>query len=253
MAGFQTMLLDWISKPWHDPNNNEISWLNMTSAVAPYQRKAGYYEGFEQMCDNQMVLTSAAVQNFSVLATALVVFFCGTVIAAQLVLPWVVSFLRRRRKNLGRKAAMRELARDADEKYQLLRMAMEGGRVGHWESGAFGVPVTESPTEVDPPIRDGGFTRYAPSYASRYPEEKPREIGEVDATLRRKLELSDSPSATSLEDEMRAVFGISMMPSLDSLKKGGVRRMDTGFSEADTVTEVDDRGYDATDPSPVKY
>ncbi|PKS05536.1 hypothetical protein jhhlp_008053 [Lomentospora prolificans] len=158
LSHFQNMILDWSSKPWLDPSGNDTisQHINMTRLDTAY-REVNILPEFKEQCRNTIIRTSASVQNFNVTATLLVLCLIFAIIGAKLVLSTVVEFLRKRKRAGGLvdpKAVDKAIARDADDKYQLLRMALEGTRIGGWEMGPFGMPVTKEGAEILPPQRD---------------------------------------------------------------------------------------------------
>ncbi len=118
---------------------------------------------FNQLCLSQRIRTGSTVQNFSVLAMVLVIVLSMVIIVLSATLPSCVLSLRsrrRRRNRLSPEAEMRYLARLADEKYELLRMALENGGVERWETGKWGIPVTDDAAKIVPRTLQGGLGGY---------------------------------------------------------------------------------------------
>jgi hypothetical protein len=212
LANFQAKTVEWTSKPWASPSNK---YINATFLQARYNVSEEERSAFSEICKTQLIHSSELVQNFSVLATTLAIFFAGGCIILNLILPWLMTYLRAHAWSKSETARVREMARDADDKYQLLRMALEGSHFNKWELGAFGLPVTKKAIGVSNPIMINGFIGYpnrvrtglssfdsadsqthlSPSHSS--------DAGQ-DTRTKRVLELS-SPTST-LSDDIHAAF-----------------------------------------------
>lgn len=174
LVGLQNTLLNWIVKPWmtgYDdvpvsstgmvgPSNAAINATALTSRYVA----AGLKEQEQSLCHNQLIRTAAAVQNFSVLATFLVVALTVLIIAAGTFLPAIMSFIRQRRgpKNQGpQKGFTHELMREADQQFQILRMALETAGIYDWKVGPGGIPITAKPFKVTNPVQIDGLPRHS--------------------------------------------------------------------------------------------
>lgn len=63
------------------------------------------------------------------------------------------------RRNQESAATM--LAREADDKNHLLRMALEAAGINEWERGTFNIPVTKTQSRIQQPVfRQDGFVGY---------------------------------------------------------------------------------------------
>lgn len=105
----------------------------------------------DEQCRNQLISPTGEVQNFSVLITSIILSICLIVIVLSLVLERLAEC----RKLRGR-FPMSCIARQADDKFHLLRMALRNssGDTSAWELGSSDVPVTRvssiyCETEVD--------------------------------------------------------------------------------------------------------
>lgn len=150
--------MDWSSKPWLDPQANDSlsAHVNMTRLDAAYSA-VNLVSEFNEACRNTVIRTSASVQNFRVTVTLVVLCITFSILATKLLLSTIVEHVRDRKRAGGLfnpSTAVKEIARDADDKYHLLRMALEGTRIGGWESGAFGVPITRQSGDILAPRRD---------------------------------------------------------------------------------------------------
>ena len=162
----QNQVLIWAKKPWDKPGEptEEYRLMNNSQLEQPYVA-ASLGDEFTKLCNNQLISTTAAVQNFSVLATALVVFVSVGFILAALWLPSCVQRRRayhmRRGGDLSHAAEAGRLARFADEKYHLLAMALKDtAGIDSWECGT-GIPVTRQPFAIPQPALDQGLARYS--------------------------------------------------------------------------------------------
>ena len=174
LVGFQTSLLNWIAKPWMTgyedvpASSNGMagpagSTINVTALTDRY-KNAGVLAEEQTLCRNQLVRASSAVQNFSVLATFLVIALTVLIIAAGTFLPVIMSIIRHRQRpspQSPQKGATHELMRDADQQFQILRMALESAGIYDWKVGAGGIPVTVKPFKVTNPVQIDGLPRHS--------------------------------------------------------------------------------------------
>ena len=137
--------------------------INSTALTSRYIA-AGLLEQEQTLCRNQLIRTASAVQNFSVLATFLVIALTILIIAAGTFLPAIVSFIRQRPrsgKHSSQQDSTHELMREADQQFQILRMALETAGIHDWKVGPGGIPVTTKPFKVTNPIQIDGLPRHS--------------------------------------------------------------------------------------------
>ncbi|KAK3320191.1 hypothetical protein B0T19DRAFT_488362 [Cercophora scortea] len=165
LAGIQNTLLLWIAKPWPQGHPETLyQFVNLTYLDLDYAKHNVTREK-DTICHSQLIRSSAAVQNFSVLALVIVIVICTAVIVAGLLLPGCISFSRNRRrmrgKGLSPAAEAGRVARIADAKYNVLAMALQGAGVGGWERrGGSEIPVTKGPVAILPPMEKDGMAAY---------------------------------------------------------------------------------------------
>lgn len=191
LAALQQSVLEWIAKPWptgHPEARYPI--VNMTGLGAQYAAR-GLSSQKDALCRNQLIRSSAAVQNFSVLALFVVVVLSLTIIITAAVLPFCVDASRHRRRqkgaNLSAQAEAGRVARIADGKYGLLAMALQGAGVKGWVRGRGDIPVTEARVAVATPQEMAGVASYPDPIASH-----------ADRKLRPKSLDGDSESGGSI-------------------------------------------------------
>lgn len=182
LASLQQSLLEWVTKPWptgHPEARYPI--VNMTALGVQYDAR-GLSSQKDTMCRNQLIRSSAAVQNFSVLALFVVVVLSLTIIITAAVLPSCVDAARSRGKrrgtNLSDQAEAGRVARIADGKYGLLAMALQAAGVSGWVRGGAEIPVTEGRVVVALPREMDGVVSYpAPSGFSADHKIRPESAG----------------------------------------------------------------------------
>jgi len=232
LSNFQLTITDWASKPWLDPSEKELGrYINTTDFDTQY-RMQDLLPEFEDLCRNTVVRTTASVQNFNVLITLLVLAFVLLITGVNLSLPSIVTHIRARRLRggfLDSKAGERETARDADNKYQLLRMALESSRIGGWERGSFGIPVTRQGADIIAPVRDPvrKLVRYPTFPMSGFKEED----GSDTDTFYMKEGVIASPSMTASPDGLRS-------PPWQEDKVGPLRSAISAVSKPEAGREV---------------
>ncbi|KAL8376056.1 hypothetical protein RB595_007257 [Gaeumannomyces hyphopodioides] len=109
------------------------------------------FVALEDMCSNQLVRTGGKVQSFSFLGLMAVVCSSVLVIAVDAGSGLLTACMNRLRR--GRRASQAAAARQADNVFHLLRLAMHG-RVfpgGRWVLGRWDVPVLVGDAEVPRP------------------------------------------------------------------------------------------------------
>lgn len=126
----------------------------------------GVRESLNVQCRNQRIQSTAEVQSFSLLGLLIVIattFFC---LIASLALEQVVSLMRRGSES------NRSIAREADEKLQLLRMAMAGDKETEgWMSNAWNVPFRMSPAIPGRPQMQNGLSTYSNSVGQLFEDQ----------------------------------------------------------------------------------
>ncbi|KAK5660205.1 hypothetical protein OQA88_13678 [Cercophora sp. LCS_1] len=122
-----------------------MRFLDRIDKTSPVYERTLLYQAYDNMpsgpekdavytnCHNMRIKTTGQYQNFRFWAVMLVILFCAGVILLSVSLGRVVSIVRGHW--ITREGQMRELARDLDSHYWLLRMALEGVGVGPWRRG----------------------------------------------------------------------------------------------------------------------
>lgn len=104
------------------------------------------------MCSNQRIRNTGGYQSFSFLGLMIVTCVGLTIIILSWTVEQYVSFIRKKRSH--NKHDYREIARIADRKLQLQRLALTGAGYGQgWEHVLNLVPVTPRGCEFPPPTR----------------------------------------------------------------------------------------------------
>jgi hypothetical protein len=122
------------------------------SVIAPSPAVNGLSFASLDLCSNQRIRNTGAYQSFSFLGLMIVI----CVGLAIMILSWTiepcVTFIRSKRSH--NKHDYREIARVADRKLQLQRLALTGAGYGQgWEQAFDLVPVTTRGCEFPPPTR----------------------------------------------------------------------------------------------------
>ncbi len=120
-------------------------------------------------CSNQKIATTGTYQNFQFFGVMVVVAACAFLVLTSYVLELAVGLIRDRWPSPA--ARTRQLARDYDSRYWLLRMALQGAGVPHWRRGgrkhdnplpivdqSCEVFVPRTGPEIDDFYRPGGAT-----------------------------------------------------------------------------------------------
>jgi len=121
----------------------------------------------QELCGSQRIRNTGKYQSFS-FAGVMIVFCVGTTI---ILLSWIVeplvAYFRSRPRLGGRRHDYREISRVADQKLQLLRMALTGAGYGNdWEKVMDTFPVAKARKKFHMPVRrarqsdDGGDEDY---------------------------------------------------------------------------------------------
>ncbi|KAK5660326.1 hypothetical protein OQA88_12867 [Cercophora sp. LCS_1] len=122
-----------------------MRFLDRINKTSPVYERTLLYQLYDSMppgpekdavytnCHNMRITTTGQYQNFRFWAVLLIVLFCAAVILLSLCLGAVMRIIRR--YWVTTEGQMRELARDLDSQYWLLRMALEGVGVGPWRRG----------------------------------------------------------------------------------------------------------------------
>ena len=121
-------------------------------------------------CTNQKIATTGTFQNFQFFGVMIVVAACAFLILTSLLLEVTVGFVRERWRSPEGEA--RQLARDHDNRFWLMRMALEGTGVRHWRRAG---RKSDNPL----PIVDRSCDVYPPRTAATEPEDFYRPGGAV--------------------------------------------------------------------------
>jgi hypothetical protein len=151
LAKFQSYIIQYAS--------NKLANLGTSGYITKprdVEASLGVRESLDAQCRNQRIQSTAEVQSFSLLGLLIVIattFFC---LVASLALEQ--AFARMRRGSKSNKS----IAREADEKLQLLRMAVAGEREAEgWMSNAWNVPIRMSPAIPGRPQMQNGLSTYS--------------------------------------------------------------------------------------------
>ena len=118
----------------------------------------GVRESLDAQCRNQRIQSTAEVQSFSLLGLLIVVATTFLCFIASLALEQAFTLMRRGSES------NRSIAREADEKLQLLRMAVVGDKEAEgWVSNAWNVPIRMSPAITGRPQMQNGLSTYSNS------------------------------------------------------------------------------------------
>lgn len=144
LTGSQTTLLGWVAKPWmaaysYDDDNDIIGpkdvSINTTMLTLAYVN-ADQAAQQQTLCRNQLVRSAAAVQNFSVLATSLVVALAVLIILVGTFQPALVGWMRRRSGGVW------ERAWEGDHQFQVLKVALGAAGVHQWRRAPERILIT---------------------------------------------------------------------------------------------------------------
>ena len=249
LSRLQTSMQTWARKPWAESGKptSDYAWANLTYLNFSYNslERIG---SFNTACHNQMVRASASVQNYSVLATSIVIFFSLAIIITAACVPPCVSSYRQRRirkgKPLSEKATAKRLARFADEKFHLLSMSLRESGIDDWELGKAQIPVTFEASRVPHPVEEQGIVRYPMRQTSipdvesetlKLPEPFRAGVERVDSTLIGE----DSIRSISTSEEVVAESPVSEAPELGSFPSTGPEQMEGTVSVENDNTLVD--------------
>jgi len=107
-------------------------------------------------CSNQKIATTGTYQNFQLFGVMVVVAACLFLILTNVLLESTVALIRERWGT--REARARQLTRDYDNRYWLMRTALQGNGVRNWRRGGadndLPIPIIDQKYEVYPP-REG--------------------------------------------------------------------------------------------------
>lgn len=172
LSRLQMSFQTWARKPWTEPGKptSDYAWANLKYLNESYSKRPERMVSFNEACHNQMVRASASVQNYSVLATSIVIVFSLAIIITAACVPPCVSSHRQRRirkgKSLSQNATAKRLARFADEKFHLLYMSLQGSGVDDWELGKAQIPVTVEASRAPQPVEEQGIVHYPVRHSS---------------------------------------------------------------------------------------
>jgi len=110
-------------------------------------------EAAAMCCSNQKIATTGTYQNFQFFGVMIVISVCAFLILVSLALDFTVAQVRKRW--VTPVGTARQLARDHDNRYWLLRVALQGSGVQHWRRSG-------SKRDNPLPIVDQGYDLYSP-------------------------------------------------------------------------------------------
>ena len=112
-----------------------------------------------ELCSNQRIRNTGSYQSFSALGLLIVICIGTLIIVLSLTAESCVASARRRKRQHGKGGAdddYREIARVADRKLQLLRLAlMSTGVQATWSRTMDQIPITHEPSRFPLPTRTG--------------------------------------------------------------------------------------------------
>lgn len=182
LTAMQNAALEWAHKPWATESPPREAYINTTTLRLQYQT-LGLVDEFNELCGNQLVRSEEPVQNFGVLATLLAIIVSLAVVILGMTLPCCVEAHREKARGNGELsavAARKDVARRADDRFQLLRMALEDAGIRGWEEGLWGVPVIGAEAaktgrlRVAEPVVDNEMVRYPNCVTDSHPASSPR-------------------------------------------------------------------------------
>jgi hypothetical protein len=155
-------------------------------------------------CGTQRIQSLSEVQSFSLLGILIVV--CVTVVLMVLAvgLGSCVALLEGKSK-----VSSATVARMADDKLHLLRMALDGGREARWANAVLDVPVTGCNVEREKPFLDkDGLAQYIPpelekANESSKPLENPNTKNPPTGNPNTENPSTESPNTGNPEDDQR--------------------------------------------------
>lgn len=110
-------------------------------------------EAADYNCHNQKITTTGQFQNFQLLGVLIVIVSCVFIILISLFLELTVGYVRR--YWVSKDGQARQLAREMDNQFWLLRMSLEGAGVSGWRRGGrkmdSSIPIMENTHMVHPP------------------------------------------------------------------------------------------------------
>ena len=128
-------------------------------------RDLAQFEALQDQCSNQLVRTTGEVQNFSVLGLMIILCVSLTIIILDMASGVLIGWVSRR----GRRPSPTAAARQADNMFHLLRLALPGpfSSNKHWELGRWGMPVLSEGSHVLRPYfeEESGLATYQDSNA----------------------------------------------------------------------------------------
>ena len=114
-------------------------------------------KAMEEQCNSQRARISGSVQTVSVFGTVMIAGFSLFFICIHI---FLACFAQRILRKLGYADNQSFAFQVADEKLQLVRMALDREDCSIWERGKNDVPVTTTNTLFAPPVFHGGLPRY---------------------------------------------------------------------------------------------
>jgi hypothetical protein len=114
---------------------------------------------FERQCKTQIIKSSQNVQNFSVLGLIIVVVLTAFLLVVSLTLETIMKLVRAKEGVVSYSG----IARQLDDKFHLLRMALGKGAYpeAEWMNASFDVPITQLGVELERPgVWSEGLSSY---------------------------------------------------------------------------------------------
>jgi hypothetical protein len=188
------------------------------------------------MCSNQRIRNTGAYQSFSFLGLMIVICVGLTIIVLSWTVEPCVSFIRSRRPH--RKHDYREVARVADRKLQLQRLALTGaGYSQGWEHVFDLVPVTTRGCEFPPPTRYRSNDVEDYHYSAANPL---LPVGDDDAEGHGKMEEVRSSPQPQLSRPSILLPGESQRPLIQDGETEGSQSLRSGVSDSEREKKLDE-------------
>ncbi|KAK5994258.1 hypothetical protein PT974_04730 [Cladobotryum mycophilum] len=146
---WQSEVLGWFQTTLAIIQQSTVSYSFKT--LEPDIDPSGYYileDAHSKGCRDQLARPAGVVQNFSVLGLAIILGVCCLAIVASLVIEPLATYIQRRQHFSG------QIARQADDKFHLLRMALpqSDNEEYQWELGSGDIPIMNKDCEYNRPI-----------------------------------------------------------------------------------------------------
>ncbi len=160
LAKLQALMVDWVERSWVRGNEQYVTIYDPRTSPKEAGPGGDFVAAERHQCHNQIIRSSTAIQNFSLVGIIIIVVVSCLIIGLELLLEPVVRLCR---KWLHSRTGMgKDLVREADDKNTLLRLALEGvGIKAAWKLGLFGIPTTTDTVHVGlPEYRPDGLVGY---------------------------------------------------------------------------------------------